>query len=1241
MLVFLAAVAALIYNRMQTRVNALEDLLRNQGKEQNRQALELERLRQLLASSADSQPAGPVVPPPPVAVPAVAPPITAPSVVLPVVRPLVVPPMPVVSVPIVPPVELLPEHLPAAAVPEAVHSVAVAPSVPASVVPEARPVAAALPGPPARPTLPPVPVTLPEPSIWERTSALMLENWTGILGAVILVTGVGFLGIYAALKVTPFVRFWFISGGAAALLGVRWALRQQVFAVQLRDWLQSSAAAIFLFACVGAASIPGLQWASGPLAYALLLSGVTVNLWLAWAAGREAVASLHAVLSLVALAVLPPSLLTLGAAASVTAFSVFVTYRQLWRWQLVLSIISFFAFHLYWHQQRPVLDSFDNGVALGLVLLVGLAAGLVQYRRIYAARGFEPVLFTAHLLNWTCLGLNLYLHSTGSVWKTIPLALGSVATFWAGRRARQLGLEWLFRTDTIISLLLALAAAFSLLAWQATPAVVLLFMLLETLLVAHVMAREDEPLVFQVALTGSVLAAAGLLVVTIFQAPMATPAALYRLAGVLAIAGTSGTVFCRFTAARRPGPARGTRPRSGEVLLPVFASQSAVLLAGVSLILALGLLNRPAPPVAGLVVALLAAGGLAFGLASWLGPAFGLQWLRQTLLAVAQFGVGLAILGLHAGGLSHAACWLLLYVENLAFQQYLRYRQEALAGWHVFTLLAMGALLLPIISSDTSLVTNLRAVLLLGAATVTAISRVVSYYAADEPDALRPSLPAHWPPYGFGWLIGGHLLAAASLLHDRTSWVGFAALAIGSAFLLAQRRWRLAGVAIGIMGALIGFSLLQWATVEKAAQAAHLRLVLLYLLPSAGLSAVALFTCYVPRQQHFVRQPWLYLLGIQLAAIVWLLTDQYVLVVLGWMLLAVLAFGAAQFIRQALAQHLAPPETLPAVLRHYGQPDRYLLHLAYALLFAATLLHFGAVLPTAATLITIPARYVSAAALLLTIGGLSLLPAPETDPHYRSWQYLHPWLLEATLALAAVTLIHEARAAFQPVVVIAVALLAEAVGYQLPPRLARLRAYGRLLYGLAALGAVVVCLARLSPARMFSTDWWAMTGVVLAMFGYAALALKHATDPNGKTLAVIVWPDGLSFLEPLLLPSYQRLVGSLLYPAFVVVGLLLIQSFDKALLTALLMVEVVAVFAASLLLRRADFRYTALAGMAACLVRLVFFDLRQSHTLARAAVFIFMGLLLLGMNALYARFKDRAVPPTANNPAARASDEES
>jgi uncharacterized membrane protein len=104
----------------------------------------------------------------------------------------------------------------------------------------------------------------------------------------------------------------------------------------------------------------------------------------------------------------------------------------------------------------------------------------------------------------------------------------------------------------------------------------------------------------------------------------------------------------------------------------------------------------------------------------------------------------------------------------------------------------------------------------------------------------------------------------------------------------------------------------------------------------------------------------------------------------------------------------------------------------------------------------------------------------------------------------------------------------------------------------------------------------------------------------------------------------------LLYPAFGALAVFLIQSFDRSLLTVLLMLQVVAVFGGSLALRRQDLRYVALAGMLGCMARLLFFDLRQNGTVTRAVVFILMGLLLLGMNALYARFKTRFEPAEEN-----------
>ncbi|MDO7874009.1 hypothetical protein Q5H93_04625 [Hymenobacter sp. ASUV-10] len=85
--------------------------------------------------------------------------------------------------------------------------------------------------------------------------------------------------------------------------------------------------------------------------------------------------------------------------------------------------------------------------------------------------------------------------------------------------------------------------------------------------------------------------------------------------------------------------------------------------------------------------------------------------------------------------------------------------------------------------------------------------------------------------------------------------------------------------------------------------------------------------------------------------------------------------------------------------------------LALVLLFLAMLPHFGRVLPTERLFIGLLMRYFSSAALLLFTGGLGLVLPSTAEPRYNSWHHLNPGLLEAKLALATVTVVHEVRTA--------------------------------------------------------------------------------------------------------------------------------------------------------------------------------------------------------------------------------------
>lgn len=1445
LLMLAAIVGGLLYQSVTKHVRELSSRLQKREDEHLALALTVERLRQELQKlKASPQPEPPQAAETPVPV-APSPPVVAPPTALewyksetaaPVSSAAAAPVMPVAEKPVEAPaaapraVEPSAPELasPVVPMPEAVPTpvsplAPVAPKPePAAPVPTPAPTEAPAPETP-KPTATPAPRPLPAPAIaqrqaprsipmpvattpagptwWDRVEQLFLDNWTGILGAVVLVTGIGFLGVYTALRVSAPVRFGMITAFAAALLGLHYYLKLKPFAAQLHVWLQSSAAAVFLFACVGAVSVPGLQWVDAPFSYLLLLAGVAANLWLAWDASREAVATLHGVLSLVALAVLPHDLLVLAAAAGVTAFSIVITYRQRWKYQLLLSIVSFFVFHQYWYYSLVAVAPPSNLVrlaAMGLVLLVGVAAAVVQYRKVYASVRFDALLFAAHLLNWTCLGINLYQYSTGSPWKTIPLGVGALLTFWVARQARQLGIRWLFRTDSIISLMLGLFTAFSLQGWHATGTLVLLFMLLETLLVAFIMARERETVVFQVASAGALLAGLGLLVLNVSQITSYTPTELHRNAFLLLLAGWLGAGY--FWLVKRqallddegsgrgqelyqgfggvvgalymggaalllqaffgvPNPPVGALlggtavaagvlfggawwlrsttswfrtmhllcgqvflliailglhklglvwpavamvlyleslllaglfGRSNELLayrtllvatalsggwlllatttlmqhltgfelhrntllllIPAFGSSIALHLVGrlpqlasllfepndrslltglrvlnglfylsAALLLAQALFGISAPPVGALVGAAAATAGGLFALAWWMRGSPG--WFRPLHLLLGQLLLVVAILGLHEAGLSWPATLTLLYLESLALTLLLARYQEWLTYRVLFYIsLVLAVVMVPVVYHSASLLPNtLRALLLAGAALATVAAQgLLHHWQAPVLDAVPLSYNPLYRLRLLGSLPGLLLLAAGGLVYEHT-WAGWALAALGATLLLLRKHVAVPGLWLGILVLSVGYHGLQWGHVFPVGPLFQPLSVLVYLLPLLLLSGAGLACSWWEGRQQHVRWPWLYLLGLHATVAVWVafVPRLEALPVLLWTLLAVVAATAAHLVRQRLT-------TAEAVARH-GHPDRFLLHLTYALLALALFGHLDLLSAhTTELLLGLPARRFTATALVAALAGFAWQRQPTTEPLYRSMHYIQPILPELTLVFAAFTLWWEVATVWQSLVWIAAAFLLTLGGQHLPYRLRRLHVYGIFFFGAAVVTSSYVALAYIEPGQLLTARWLATAATVALLFGYAAVAF------NKPPLALdeAYWPTWLAPLAGLGQLTLPVLVPTLLYPSFVALMVLLVRSFDHSVLTVLLMLEVMAAFISSLLLRRQDLRYASLVGVGICLVRLVFFDLKQSGTITRAVVFILMGLLLLAMNALYAHFKSRFATAT-------------
>lgn len=367
--------------------------------------------------------------------------------------------------------------------------------------------------PPKAPTVSPK-AESPKVNLWKKAERQFLENWTGILGAVIMVMGAAFLGGYAYLQMIPFHRFLLLVAFAALLMGLFAVLRTRPKWLKLALWLRSSAAAIFLFACLGAGGFPALQWLTDPLpALVLLCFGITVNLALGFVGGRQAIAAIHVLLSLAALAAAPATPVTLVIGALVALYGIALTYRERWDYHLLLTVSSFFLFHLSWYLRTLRGIEMPGRALLGLavVVAVGLSAALVHYRQVYESRRFEALPFVAHLLNWLYFGFGLLCYAQGTPWKTAFLAGGGVLAFALARCARRLPVRWLYLTDTLVAKLLLVLALVSLRQWQVGYEVICALTVLAGLLFAVLAAVEEEELLFQV---GSWLAQlAGLLLI--------------------------------------------------------------------------------------------------------------------------------------------------------------------------------------------------------------------------------------------------------------------------------------------------------------------------------------------------------------------------------------------------------------------------------------------------------------------------------------------------------------------------------------------------------------------------------------------------------------------------------------------------------------------------------------------------------------------------------------------------------
>lgn len=451
-----------------------------------------------------------------------------------------------------------------------------------------------LPLPPKLSPSPPAPPPVQKPAqngneSWRRLERTLIENWTGILGVLVLVAGVTFLAVSLALRLGPLARFLLTLLVALALMlpSALWGRRQRWRRLSL--WMRSGGAALILFACVAAGGLPelGLRWLDDPRqALVLLVVGMAINLSVTAVARQQTTASLHVVVNLLPLLLVPANGTTLAIASLVSLLGQVLPRRRAWNRHRLTVVAAYALFHGSWFLAAPTSLLASPGVRAGGVLAAALvfATGLLlQHWGRPLRRALTPLQLATLLLQWGGIALALLLYPRQAAVRATALALAAALALLLSRRARRGGAPSLALADTLCAQAMTMAAILSLAPLVVDPLLLLGVLLVECALFLALGLLEGDMRLqrigWPVLLTVSVvLMVVGLLASRGLAMPRPPPLrnAAVLLAGSALLTGLSSLLQRRPGVAKPPefaGVQAATLAFAGSFLVPPVAWQ--------------------------------------------------------------------------------------------------------------------------------------------------------------------------------------------------------------------------------------------------------------------------------------------------------------------------------------------------------------------------------------------------------------------------------------------------------------------------------------------------------------------------------------------------------------------------------------------------------------------------------------------------------------------------------------------
>ncbi|MDH5805681.1 MAG: hypothetical protein OEZ54_10935, partial [Gemmatimonadota bacterium] len=547
-----------------------------------------------------------------------------------------------------------------------------------------------------------------------------------------------------------------------------------------------------------------------------------------------------------------------------------------------------------------------------------------------------------------------------------------------------------------------------------------------------------------------------------------------------------------------------------------------------------------------------------------------------------------------------AQAWLFLLVVNNENEEMLVRVGMHLVHAFILLMFAGTVFILPV--EDPDLKNQLTVLLFASAGLTTLLHADVARKRGHEFDSSSMyGLHSHKTNWSHSWsAVGSGLLACAGIfLQYEGRWLAWSALGATSFMLFVARRAKSPSLGLGALVTVLAGCVLTWIPLLDY-HPVEIGRQLGYHFPPLFLAA--LFTIiWAPTgtTHRFVTNAGSYLLGVHLGISAFTLLQPispYIPAVM-WLCLAVIALEVANRVPLHLIR--------PAV--HAGLGYMTAFAGAYALVILQSDIQIG---------IVSLREIIEAFALAVAVYWWTY--RPKTDlAEDKTWRLINPLFLELGLVFLAIVVTVETPTHWRPAAWVALAWVAAAS--RAPTKLdTRFTFYSILFYWLSAADLVIVTSSYVFPTGSWINKPGFTGGIAIALqIFYLALGTKHLD------LSRVSFPRALSAFERLTQAMAARRHLWIYYPFFVSTALFLYWRFDATLLTLLWSVEAFIVFALSIVLKESHFRYMAIGALVACLVRLVVFDLSQANLGLRGLVFVGVGLMMLAMNALYNKYKER------------------